>query len=124
LQRRLPHFELILLLAGAFSVVAPAPCLTYTGRLNDGHLQSTAHLAQHPPAELLVKFRDDISEDRAQWILAQVGGRIVDAIVTIRLYRVRIAEDDKLAQAIMHLQGFAEVEYVERNVLDSVPMTQ
>jgi hypothetical protein len=123
-QRLTLPFALILLLAVAFSVGAPSPRLTRAGILDDADLQSTAHLAQPLPGELLVKFRDDVSEDRAQWVLAQVGALVMDAIVTIRLYRVRIAEDDKLTKAIISLQGFGEVEYVERNVLDSVPMTQ
>lgn len=85
---------------------------------------STQRPAGYVPGELLVKFRPGISEERIDWILNSIGAQAMDSIATIRLYRVRIAEPDKMAEAVAVLQGFSEVEYAEPNYLESRPASQ
>jgi hypothetical protein len=83
-----------------------------------------ARSGHYVPGELLVKFRAGVSEDRIQWILNQIRGQTIDVIATIRLYRVRIADHHRVAEAITVLEGFAEVEYAEFNAVDSVHLPE
>jgi hypothetical protein len=76
------------------------------------------------PGEVLVKFRPGVSAERIDWILNVIGGQTRDFIATIGLYRVRIAHPDKVTDAVTVLQGFAEVEYAEPNLLESQPAPQ
>jgi hypothetical protein len=85
---------------------------------------SIPRVAGHVPGEVLVKFRPGVSEERIEWILNVIGAQTRDSIATIRLYRLRIADPDKVKDAVAVLQGFAEVEYAEPNLLESQPAPQ
>jgi hypothetical protein len=74
--------------------------------------------------ELLVKFHQYVSEQRIEYVLDQVKGEVLGSIASIKLYRVRVPESRKVEEAIRVLQGFKEIEYVERNLLEKAPSPQ
>lgn len=67
------------------------------------------------PSEVLVKFKDGISQERIASILKD---NRIDVIVEIqrgRLYHARISDDRSVESAINQLSSYQEVEYAEPN---------
>ena len=67
------------------------------------------------PYELLVKFKDGISQERIASILKDNGIDVIAEIQRGRLYHVRILDDRSVESAIVHLTSYQEVEYAEPN---------
>lgn len=67
------------------------------------------------PAEVLVKFKDGISQERITSILKNNRIGVIAEIQRGRLYHVRILDDRSVESAINRLSSYQEVEYAEPN---------
>ena len=67
------------------------------------------------PYEVLVKFKDGISQERIASILKDNKVGIIAEIQRGRLYHVRILDERSVESAITQLSSYQEVEYAEPN---------
>lgn len=67
------------------------------------------------PYELLVKFKDGISQERIESILKDSRIDVIGVIQRGRLYHVRILDDRSVESAITQLTSYQEIEYAEPN---------
>lgn len=67
------------------------------------------------PYEVLVKFKDGISQDRIASILKDNRTDVIAEIQRGRLYHVRILDNRSVESAITQLTSYQEVEYAEPN---------
>lgn len=67
------------------------------------------------PSEVLVKFKDGISQGRIASILEETRMEVIAEIQRGRLYHVRILDDRSVESAINRLSSYQEVEYAEPN---------
>jgi hypothetical protein len=67
------------------------------------------------PYEMLVKFKDGISQERIASILKDNRIDVVAEIRRGRLYHVRILDDRSVETVITQLMSYQEVEYAEPN---------
>lgn len=67
------------------------------------------------PSELLVKFKDGISQERIASILKDNRIDVIAEIQRGRLYHVKILDDRSVESAINQLSSYQEVEYAEPN---------
>ena len=84
----------------------------------------TTHTFEHlmkPPAprfipyEVLVKFKDGISQERIAAILKDNRIDVIAEIQRGRLYHVRILDDRSVESLITRLTSYQEIEYAEPN---------
>jgi hypothetical protein len=84
----------------------------------------TTHIFEHPmksssprfiPYEVLVKFKDGISQERIAAILKDNRVDIIAEIQQGRLYHVRILDDRSVESLITRLTSYQEIEYAEPN---------
>ncbi len=67
------------------------------------------------PGEILVKFKEEVSEARIDEINRRMGGEVVRYIATIRVYHLRFDGDDNMVRRIEKYVQLPEVEYAEPN---------
>ncbi|MGE3977249.1 MAG: hypothetical protein AB7F94_06625 [Nitrospira sp.] len=67
------------------------------------------------PYEVLVKFKDGISQERITSILKNNGMDVIAEIQRGRLYHVRIVDNRSVESAITQLTSYQEIEYAEPN---------
>lgn len=67
------------------------------------------------PYEVLVKFKDEISQERIASILKNNKMDVIAEIQQGRLYHVRIVDDRSVESAITQITSYQEVEYAEPN---------
>ena len=67
------------------------------------------------PYEVLVKFKDGISQERIASILKDNRIDVIAEIQRGRLYHVRILDDRSVESAIAQLTSYQEIEYAEPN---------
>lgn len=67
------------------------------------------------PYEILIKFKDGISQKRIASILKDNRIGVIAEIQDGRLYHVRILDDRSVESAINQLSSYQEIEYAEPN---------
>lgn len=67
------------------------------------------------PYEVLVKFKDGISQERIASILKDNRIDVISEIQPGRLYHARILDDRSVESAITQLTSYQEIEYAEPN---------
>jgi hypothetical protein len=67
------------------------------------------------PNELMVKFKDGVSQERIASILKDNQIDVIAEIQRGRLYHVKILDDRSVESAITHLTSHQEIEYAEPN---------
>jgi thermitase len=67
------------------------------------------------PREMLVKFKDGISQERIASILKDNRIDVIAEIQRGRLYHVRILDDRSVESLITQLTSHQEIEYAEPN---------
>lgn len=67
------------------------------------------------PSEVLVKFKDGISQERIASILKDNRLAVIAEIQRGRLYHVKILDDRSVESAINQLSSYQEIEYAEPN---------
>jgi hypothetical protein len=75
-------------------------------------VKSTRRFIQN---ELLVKFRDGVSQERIASILKDNQIDVIAEIQHGRLYHVKIFDDRSVESVITHLTSYQEIEYAEPN---------
>lgn len=90
------------------------------GNLNARPTHAIKHLlkSQTPrfvPHEVLVKFKDGISQERIASILKDTRTEILSELQRGRLYHIRILDDRSVESAITQLTSYQEIEYAEPN---------
>ena len=71
---------------------------------------------EYLPDEILIKFKEGVSQDTIDSIVMQVGGKVVRKFRLIPAIRLKIPADT-VQSAISLLQRFPEIEYAEPNYL-------
>src|SRR3990170_4042241 len=69
---------------------------------------------EYLPDEILIKFKEGVSQDTIDSIVMQVGGKVVRKFRLIPAIRLKIPADT-VQSAISLLQRFPEIEYAEPN---------
>lgn len=67
------------------------------------------------PHEVLVKFKDGVSQERIASVLKNNRMDVIAEIQRGRLYHVRILDDQSVESAITQLTSYQEIEYAEPN---------
>lgn len=67
------------------------------------------------PHEVLVKFKDGISQAQVTSVLKSNQMEIITEIQKGRLYHVRILDDRSVESAVKQITSYREVEYAEPN---------
>ncbi|MDH5741306.1 MAG: hypothetical protein OEY77_13370 [Nitrospira sp.] len=67
------------------------------------------------PQEVVVKFKDGISQEKIASILKDNRIEVLSEIQRGRLYHVRILDDRSIESAITQLTSYQEIEYAEPN---------
>ncbi|MBI4844413.1 MAG: hypothetical protein HY809_08845 [Nitrospirae bacterium] len=70
---------------------------------------------QFPEDELLVRFRDDVSEETAQEIITGHGAAILTVIKELKIYHIKLRKKLKVEDAIAEFSPHPEVLYAEPN---------
>ncbi len=79
---------------------------------------------RYKPGELLVTFREGVSEDRIAHIHAAMGSSVIEKIARLRLYRIRLAPGMSEEDAIKRYKASELVETAELHAIrytDEVP---
>ena len=74
-----------------------------------------SHTPRFAPDELLVKFKNGISQERIDFILKNSRIDVIAEIQRGRLYHVKILDDRSVESAITQLSSYQEIEYAEPN---------
>ncbi len=72
-------------------------------------------VSRFAPHEILIKFKDGVSQERIAFILKTNQIEVIAEIQRGYLYHVRIASDRSVASAITQLTSYREIEYAEPN---------
>jgi general secretion pathway protein D len=64
--------------------------------------------------ELLVKFKDGVSDERTSEIVAEEGASII-SMIKKRLYKIKLKEKQEVREAVKKFYKYEEVEYAEPN---------
>ena len=67
------------------------------------------------PGEILVKFKDDVTDDRKREIIETLDLETIRMVSRPNLYLVKVRGNSSVQGAIKRLQQFHEVEYAEPN---------
>jgi general secretion pathway protein D len=67
--------------------------------------------------EILVKFREDITEEKISEIISAEGAAIVSALNPKGLYRVRLKAGQDVREAVKRFSEHKEIEYAEPNYI-------
>ncbi|MBI4654078.1 MAG: hypothetical protein HY752_03695 [Nitrospirae bacterium] len=81
----------------------------------DKHKNFAMAEKQYIEGELIVKFKDDVSEEKALEIISQKGASIIKFIEDIKVYHLRLRPKQKVEKAIKEFSSMPEVSYVEPN---------
>ncbi|MEW6002266.1 MAG: type II secretion system secretin GspD [Nitrospirota bacterium] len=65
--------------------------------------------------ELLVKFKDNVTQDRAVSIISQEGASVLRFIESIKVYHIKLKEGQPVEEALKKFSTLPEVEYAEPN---------
>lgn len=68
---------------------------------------------QYTEGELLVKFKENVSEDNAMLLLLKKGASIIKYMEGVKVYHIKLKEKQKVKDAIKEYQALPEVEYAE-----------
>ena len=74
-----------------------------------------SHTPRFAPHELLVKFKNGISQERIDFILKRSRINVIAEIQRGRLYHVKILDGRSVESAITQLSSYQEIEYAEPN---------
>lgn len=86
---------------------------TTTTQAFDSPLKTSA--PRFIPHEVLVKFKDKVSQERIASILKDNRIDVIAEIQRGRLYHARILDDQSVESAIAQLTSYQEIEYAEPN---------
>lgn len=77
--------------------------------------QTTRSAPRFVPHEVLVKFKDGISQEQIMSVMTSNQMEIITEIQKGRLYHVRILDSRSVESAVKQLSSYREVEYAEPN---------
>jgi general secretion pathway protein D len=75
---------------------------------------------QYVEGEILVKFKNDISDDKAMKIISEHGASLIKLMQSIGVYHIRLREGLAVEDAIKEFSSLSEVEYAEPNFRMSI----
>ncbi|MFZ3137880.1 MAG: type II secretion system secretin GspD [Thermodesulfovibrionales bacterium] len=67
--------------------------------------------------ELLVKFKEDTSEEKISEIVSAEGASIASALKPKGLYRIKLKAAQDVREAVKRFSGYKEIEYAEPNYI-------
>jgi len=67
----------------------------------------------YTPGELLVKFKDTVTEEQSRQIIENQGASIIKYFKPIRVYHIRLKKDQDVEKAVEDFSALPEVEYAE-----------
>lgn len=70
---------------------------------------------QYALGELMVKFRDEVTEEKALSIIGQRNASLINIIRDISVYRIKIRDKQSVDEAIEEFLSIPEVQYAEPN---------
>jgi general secretion pathway protein D len=72
---------------------------------------------RYKDGELLIKFREETSEERIKEILSQEGASVLSPLQPKWLYRIQLKKRQEVKDAIKVFMSYKEVEYAEPNYI-------
>jgi general secretion pathway protein D len=67
--------------------------------------------------ELLVRFRDDVSDERAREIITRKGASVIKHMNTLHVFHIRLRSGQEMEEAIGEFSSIPEVLYAEPNLM-------
>jgi hypothetical protein len=77
--------------------------------------------ADYVQGQILVKFKETVSAERAQEINRMMGAEIIKIIRGLRVYHLKIPEDKTVPEMVRKYEALPEVEYAEPNYQVHIP---
>ena len=81
----------------------------------DKHKEFSMSEKQYVEEELLVKFKEGISEERIKEIISQKGASVIKFIENIKVYHLKLKKGQNVEDAIKEFASMPEVQYAEPN---------
>ncbi|MBI5050371.1 MAG: hypothetical protein HZC11_05775 [Nitrospirae bacterium] len=81
----------------------------------DKHKEFSMSEKQYAEGELLVKFKEGISEERIKEIISQKGASVIKFIENIKVYHLKLKKGQNVEDAIKEFASMPEVQYAEPN---------
>jgi general secretion pathway protein D len=78
-------------------------------------LQMARVTKNYKEGELLVKFKEGVSEEKALSILSKKGASVINYMEDIKAYQIKLKAKQSVEDAIKEFSTFPEVEYAEPN---------
>lgn len=72
---------------------------------------------RYAEGELLVKFKEGVSDEAAQEILSARGATVIKVIEGVRVYRIRLQKNKDVEEAAKEFSALPEVRYAEPNYM-------
>ncbi len=79
------------------------------------HKQFVQNEKFYKQEELLVKFKDSISPEKARKIISEKGGTIIKYFDSIGTYHIRLKSNHEIEDAVKEFESLPEVQYAEPN---------
>lgn len=70
---------------------------------------------QYAEGELLVKFKEGVTDERAKEIISQKGASVIKFLESIKVYHIKLKEDQNVEDAVKEFSALPEVQYAEPN---------
>ncbi|MFI5294529.1 MAG: type II secretion system secretin GspD [Thermodesulfovibrionales bacterium] len=70
--------------------------------------------------ELLVKFKENVPEEKVRSIISQKGAKVIKYTDNIRVYLLRLKEKQSVEDAVKEFSDLPEVEYAEPNYIVTI----
>lgn len=71
--------------------------------------------SRYVQAELLVKFKDGVTDERAREIIALQGATVIRLLEAVKVYHIRLKEGQAVEDAVKTFSALPEVQYAEPN---------
>ncbi|MBE0427186.1 MAG: type II secretion system secretin GspD [Nitrospirae bacterium] len=79
---------------------------------------------QYVEGELLVKFKDGITDDRALTVISEKGASVIKFVENINVYHIRLRKGQPVEDAVKEFSEMPEVQYAEPNYIRKIQSTK
>jgi type II secretory pathway component GspD/PulD (secretin) len=100
-------------------IVKETPQLAKITREKREEFVSTEHY--YSPGELLVKFKDGVSEQRAEELISLMKASLIKHFKNINVYHIKLKSGQDIEDAIKEFSSLPEVSYSEPNYKVKIP---
>ncbi|MCI0469594.1 MAG: hypothetical protein L0Y62_05955, partial [Nitrospirae bacterium] len=88
------------------------------GKITDAKQKEFSKVEQrYAEGELLVKFKEGITDTTAKEIISKEGASVIKFIESLKVYLIRLKKGRDVGEAVKHFSSMPDVEYAEPNYI-------